>query len=101
MDIEKRTEFNLLNEEVQKVVQQSKRLGSENVRSEQLIEFLKNTNDVCEFITVLLIILKCKYREKVSSYLWLIILSKLAKKDTGRLRSGEIRGRLMQEALVT
>ena len=54
MDIEKRTEFNLLNEEVQKVVQQSKRLGSENVRSEQLIEFLKNTNDVCEFITVLL-----------------------------------------------
>lgn len=54
MDIEKRTEFNLLNEKVQKVVQQSKRLGSENVRSEQLIEFLKNTNDVCEFITVLL-----------------------------------------------
>lgn len=54
MDIEKRTEFDLLNEEVQKVVQQSKRLGSENVRSEQLIEFLKNTNDVCEFITVLL-----------------------------------------------
>lgn len=54
MDIEKRTEFDLLNEEVQKVVKQSKRLGSENVRSEQLIEFLKNTNDVCEFITVLL-----------------------------------------------
>ena len=54
MDIEKRTEFNLLNEKVQKVVQQSKRLGSENVRSEQLIEFLKNANDVCEFITVLL-----------------------------------------------
>lgn len=54
MDIEKRTEFDLLNEEVQKVVQQSKRLGSENVRSEQLIEFLKNTNDVCEFITILL-----------------------------------------------
>ena len=54
MDIEKRTEFDLLNEEVQKVVQQSKRLGSENVRSEQLIEFLKNANDVCEFITVLL-----------------------------------------------
>ena len=54
MDIEKRTEFDLLNVEVQKVVQQSKRLGSENVRSEQLIEFLKNTNDVCEFITVLL-----------------------------------------------
>ena len=44
-------------------------------------------------------IIKCWYRENVSSYLWLVILRKLAKKGIERLWSGGINASLTQEAL--
>ena len=64
-------EFNLLKEEVKVFGQQSKSLDSENKRLEDLIETLKNQTDVCEFIIVLLSLLKASKKIKLSQWLQL------------------------------
>ena len=71
MDIERVNEFNLLKEEVKVFGQQSKSLDSENKRLEDLIETLKNQTDVCEFIIVLLSLLKASKKIKLSQWLQL------------------------------
>ena len=71
MDIEGVNEFNLLKEEVKVFGQQSKSLDSENKRLEDLIETLKNQTDVCEFIIVLLSLLKASKKIKLSQWLQL------------------------------
>ena len=71
MDIERVNEFNLLKEEVKEFGQQSKSLDSENKRSEDLIETLKDPIDVCEFIIVLLSLLNARKKIKLSQWLQL------------------------------
>ena len=71
MDIERVNEFNLLKEEVKVFGQQSKSLDSENKRLKDLIETLKNQTDVCEFIIVLLSLLKASKKIKLSQWLQL------------------------------
>lgn len=50
IDIEKHNEFNLIKEDVNEAVQQSKSLDIESKKIEWLIDFLKDPNDDCEFI---------------------------------------------------
>ena len=54
MKIEKPDEVNLLKKVAQEVVQQSKKLNSDNRRLEHLIEFLKGATDVFELTIALL-----------------------------------------------
>ena len=61
----------MLKEEVKVFGQQSKSLDSENKRLEDLIETLKNQTDVCEFIIVLLSLLKASKKIKLSQWLQL------------------------------
>ena len=55
----------------------------------------------CLWVYNCFIILKYKYREKVSSYFWVIILNNVAKKDIEKLRSSGIKATLMRVALVS
>ena len=91
MDIVELNKLNLLKKEVDKFGQQRKNLDCENKRLEHKVEILKDSSNVCDCITDSkpYSIGKDKIDQVISE-----ALSKLAKKDIERFRSGSVKARL-------